>query len=74
MFVARFGFRHGATEDDVFDFVFGDLRMLFQKAADDRTGEIVRARSAQRAARRFADGGAETVDDDGFLHELLWWD
>jgi hypothetical protein len=48
--------------------------MLFQKAADDRAGEIVRARSAQRAARRFADGGAETVDNDGFLHELLWWD
>jgi hypothetical protein len=42
--------------------------MLFQKAADDSAGEIVRARSAQRAARRFADGGAETVDNDGFLH------
>src|ERR1017187_8577533 len=44
--VARFGFRHGATEDDVFDLGGGNLRMLFQKAADDRAREIVRARSA----------------------------
>src|ERR1700691_3973841 len=42
--------------------------MFFQKAADDCAGQIVRTRSAQRAARRFADGGAETIDDDGFLH------
>ena len=67
---AGFAFGHGAAEDDVFDAVLG-CRVAVEQGADDDGGEVVGARVAQGAARGFADGGAEAIDDDGFWHGSL---
>ncbi len=67
--VAGFALGHGAADNDVFDAICG-LGVAREQGADDGGGEIVGPRVAKSAARGLADGGAETIDNDGFWHVL----
>src|ERR1051325_8913443 len=68
---ARLPLRRGAAEDDVVHVLRLELRRLREQRADDVRGHVVRTRGAQRAARRFPDGGAERGNDYGFIHRFL---
>ena len=64
-----FGFRIRAAQNHVVDLALGHLRMLFEQLIEHRCGHVVRTRVLQRSARRFADGGSQTIDDYGFIHD-----
>ena len=71
--IPGFAFGHGAADNDVVDAgALSGLGIARQQSADHGSGEIVRPRVAKSAARGFADGGAETIDDDSFWHGFLF--
>ena len=49
-----------------------DLRVFLQQRLHHDRGQIVRPGVAQRSFRRFADGGAKTIDNYGFHINLLF--
>src|SRR5581483_8020518 len=63
-----FAFRHGATENHIFDVAICHLRISLEQRSDDRGGHVVRPDRAKRAAARFADGGTKTIDNNCFRH------
>src|SRR5262245_22548996 len=54
---ARFGFGHSAAEDYVFDVGGGDGWVLFEKAADDHWGELVRGGCCEACRARLCRPG-----------------
>ena len=67
---ALFCLRQRATERHVLHLLRINARSL-DCSPDRGRCQIVRARGAQAAARRFADGGASGGDDDGISHDVL---
>ncbi len=65
---ALLGLGSGAADNDVLDLAFIQLRNTCERAGNGGGSHVVGACGAERAARGFADCGADCGCDDDFIH------
>ena len=63
-----FGFGRRAAQNDVVNFGFIHLGMASQQVVEHGGGHVVGTGIFQRPAAGFADGCADAIDDNGFVH------
>jgi hypothetical protein len=62
------GFRHGAADDDVLDFLLVQAGHALKRALDGESAQVVGPRGTQGAFGGLADGGTDGTYNDCFSH------
>src|SRR5262245_46090370 len=63
--------RIGAAKYDILDFHRVELGRLAQNVLNAMSGQVVRPRHVERAAKRFGQRCPRTGDNDGFSHDQI---